>query len=78
MEKSTLSNEELAASRTSPGWRLQTGQDRHEGTLEDVAKRAHERQTRGEHPGVISQIETSIELDMLQLEKLWYAMGLPM
>ena len=77
MAKNTYSNDELMASQTSPGWRLDADQTSHEGTLEDVAKLAHERHTKGEQPGLISQIETSIELDMLQLESLWYAMGLP-
>jgi hypothetical protein len=77
MADNPLSNEDLTASRTSPGWRLETDQVAHEGTLEDVAKLAHERHARGEHPGLIRQIETSLELDMLQLEALWYRMGLP-
>jgi len=77
MAKNTYSNEELAASRSSPGWRLEADEASHEGTLDDVAKLAHERHARGEHPGLVRQIETSVELDMLQLEKLWYAMGLP-
>ncbi len=77
MAKNTWSNEELKASQTSPGWRLEADQTTHEGTLEDVAKLAHERAARGEHPGLIRQIETSIELDMLQLEALWFSLGLP-
>lgn len=77
MAKNIWSNEELTASRTSPGWRLEADQTTHEGTLEDVAKLANERRARGEHPGLIRQIETSIELDMLQLEALWFSMGLP-
>lgn len=77
MAKNIWSNEELTASRTSPGWRLEADQTTHEGTLEDVAKLSHERRGRGEHPGLIRQMETSIELDMLQLEALWYSMGLP-
>lgn len=77
MAKNTYSNDELLASRTSPGWRLNADKTSHEGTLDEVAKLAHDRHAQGEHPGLISQIETSIELDMLQLESLWYAMGLP-
>ena len=77
MAKSTYSDEELMASRAQPGWRLEAEEASHEGTLEDVAKRAHARRARGEPPGLVRQIETAIELDMLQLEKLWYAMGLP-
>ena len=77
MAKNIWSNEELTAQRTSPGWRLEADEATHEGTLDDVAKLAHERHTRGEHPGLIRQIETSLELDMLQLESLWYSLGLP-
>jgi len=73
-----LSDEELNTLRTSQGWRLQAGDTAHDGTLEQVAKIAHERRARGDHPGLIRQIETSIELEMLQLEQLWLAMGLPM
>jgi hypothetical protein len=77
MAKSTYSDEDLVAVRSSAGWRLETDQASHEGTLDDVAKLAHARHARGEHPGLIRQVETAVELDMLQLEKLWYAMGLP-
>jgi hypothetical protein len=77
MANNSWSNEELTASRASPGWRLKTDQGTHEGTLEDVAKLAHDRHARGEQPGLIQQIETSVELDLLQLESLWFSMGLP-
>ena len=77
MAKNTWSNEDLAALRTSPGWRLEADEATQDGTLDDVAKLAHERHARGEHPGLIQQVETSVELDMLQLEALWYSMGLP-
>jgi hypothetical protein len=77
MADKTYSDEELSTLRTSRGWHLNAGEARHEGTLEDVAKIAHERRSRGEHPGLIKQIETSIELEMLQLEAVWRAMGLP-
>jgi hypothetical protein len=77
MADKPYSDQELKALRSSPGWQLDAGDVSHEGTLEDVAKIAHERRARGEHPGVIRQIETSIELEMLQLESLWYALGLP-
>ena len=77
MADKTYSDDELKAMRSSPGWQLEAGEAKHEGTLEDVAKIAHERRQRGEHPGIVRQIENSIELDMLQLEKLWYGLGLP-
>ncbi len=72
------SRDELAKLTKSPGWHLDTGDKaRHTGTLEEVAKLAHERHTRGEHPGIIKQIETSIELEMIQIEQLWRSLGLP-
>jgi hypothetical protein len=40
-------------------------------------KAGHERKQRGEKPGVIRQLENEIELDMLQVEKLWRYLGLP-
>jgi hypothetical protein len=77
MADKTYSDEELKTLRTSPGWQLKAGDATHQGTLEDVAKLAHERRQRGEHPGIISEIETAVELKMLQLESLWYSIGLP-
>jgi len=72
------SHDDLAKLMTSSGWRLETdGKTEHTGTLKDVATVAHERRTRGAHPGIIRQIETSIELEMLQLEQLWLNLGLP-
>lgn len=77
MGNKTYSDDELKALQTSPGWQLEAGGATHEDTLENVAKIAHARRARGEHPGLIRQVETSIELEMLQLEALWRAMGLP-
>ena len=77
MTKKTRSDEELQGLRQSPGWHLEAGEARHEGTLEHVARIAHARRTRGEHPGLIRQVTTSIELEMLELEALWRGMGLP-
>ena len=70
--------DDLKDMANSPGWHLETdGEVKHTGTLEEVARAAHERRARGEHPGIIRQIETSVELEMLQLERLWRALGLP-
>jgi len=77
MADKTYSDDELKARRTSPGWQLEADETKHEGTLEDVARIAHERHQRGEHPGLIKEIENSVELEMLQLEQLWRALGLP-
>jgi hypothetical protein len=69
---------ELKALAKQPGWQLETREGpMHSGTLEQVAKAAHERRARGEHPGIVRQIENAIELEMLELEALWRAIGLP-
>jgi hypothetical protein len=47
------------------------------GTLEDLLNTTHQRQTAGQAPGLIKQAETSIELDMIEIEKLWRYLGLP-
>ena len=72
-------DEELANQLKSPGWKLVTENDEAaaSGTLEEMVKTTHERQAKGEAPGLIARIETSIELDMLQIEKLWHQLGLP-
>ncbi|MBV8798455.1 MAG: hypothetical protein JO208_01395 [Alphaproteobacteria bacterium] len=64
---------------TSPGWRLiPTGIDPAiEGTLEDMARAAHERKRSGKHHGVIQRAEDSLELEAFQLEQLWWHLGLP-
>jgi hypothetical protein len=38
---------------------------------------AHQRKRQGEHLGLIQEIETSVELDMIAVEKLWRFLGLP-
>ena len=71
-------SDDLNTLAKTPGWRLHLDGDAgQEGTLEDVAKAAHARRVRGEHPGIIRQIETALELEMLQLEQLWRYLGLP-
>jgi hypothetical protein len=73
------SPDELAGLAKTPGWSLEHGDAPKPatGTLEDVAKLAHTRHSEGKPPGIIRQIETSLELDMLQLEQLWLSLGLP-
>lgn len=70
---------ELVSLLTSPGWRLiPTGIDpAAEGTLEDMARAAHERKASGKHPGAIQRAEDALELDLLDLEQLWWHLGLP-
>ena len=72
------SPDDLKSLANTPGWRLDAnGKAEREGTLEEVAKAAHARRTRGEQPGIIRRIENAVELEMLQLEQLWRDLGLP-
>ena len=47
------------------------------GTLEDALKSGHARHAQGHAPGRIEELETAIELDLIQIEKLWRYLGLP-
>ena len=73
------SDDELVGLVKSPGWGLVNEKDSGgpTGTLEDVLKANHQKLQSGETPGLIRQLETFIELDMLQIEKLWRYRGLP-
>ena len=70
-----LTLKELIARLDTPGWRLVGDDDdtSETGTLKDVLETSH--QQRG--GGLIKQIETSVELDMIQIEQLWHHLGLP-
>jgi hypothetical protein len=72
-------HEDLVQQLKSPGWRLSDNQPDKTvtGTLSDVLTESHARKAEGQTPGVIKQIETAIELDMLQIEMLWRELGLP-
>ena len=72
-------HDDLVSQLTSPGWRLiPTGIDPAvEGTLEDMARAAHERKRSGKHPGALRRVEDSLELEAFQLEQLWWHLGLP-
>lgn len=62
----------------SKGWRLVEGGKEHKaGTLEDVAREAHRRKQAGHEPGLIQDIESRLQLDMIALEQLWTHLGLP-
>jgi hypothetical protein len=71
--------DQLVARLKSPGWRLVTDKKDKpvSGTLEDLVKVAKDQHEKGEHPGLIEEIETTIELDMIQLAELWRHLGLP-
>jgi hypothetical protein len=71
-------DDELAKRVKSPGWRLVSkDDDAVTGTLEHVLGVTHERRAGGQAPGLIEEIETRIELDMIQIELLWRYLGLP-
>jgi hypothetical protein len=72
------SDDELTRRVKSPGWRLSAANEKPvTGTLEEVLKTGHERREEGHAPGRIQELETAIELDMIQIEKLWRYLGLP-
>jgi len=70
---------ELTTRLKSPGWGLVTGKKSKTvtGTLEKLLHVTHERHKKGQTPGLIGEIETDIELDMIQIELLWRYLGLP-
>ncbi|HEY5083900.1 MAG TPA: hypothetical protein VII48_05225 [Rhizomicrobium sp.] len=71
-------DDELATRVKTPGWLLTRNLDRPiTGTLQHLLNLAHQRKRQGEHPGLIQEIETSVELDMIAVEKLWRFLGLP-
>jgi hypothetical protein len=72
------SDDELTSRVTMPGWRLDPKDGKPvTGTLEEVLKDGHARHVSGDAPARIEELETAIELDMIQIEKLWRYLGLP-
>jgi hypothetical protein len=72
-------HDELVKQLHTPGWRLVT-EDESEaasGTLKDVLVTTHERKKRKKEPGLIQNIETTLELDAIQMQNLWHYLGLP-
>jgi hypothetical protein len=74
---SRYSDDELTRRVTSPGWQLTPAEGGKPvtGTLEEVLKSGH--QQRGQAAARIQELETTVELDMIQIEKLWRYLGLP-
>jgi hypothetical protein len=72
-------HDDLKGRMKSSGWAMLTGQKELSppGTLEHVLGTAHKRKTGGQTPGLIQEIATGIELDMIQIEELWLHIGLP-
>jgi hypothetical protein len=75
---SKYSDDELTARVETPGWRLVRDREKPViGTLRNMLHLSHQRRSRGESPGLIEEIETKVELDMIAMEKLWRYLGLP-
>lgn len=72
-------HEQLVGQLQSPGWRLlpHEGGGQVDGTLEQVVRTAHERKQSGQEPGLVQRIENTFELDLFDLEQLWWHLGLP-
>ena len=73
------SDAELKARLGQHGWRLLAphAEQAITGTLKEVLEFMHERHMMGLPRGMIEEIKTNMELDMLQTEQLWRYLGLP-
>jgi len=61
----------------SPGWSLITGKDETlKGTLEELLHVTHEKHGSGKHPGMLREAATGVQLEILQIERLWRYLGL--
>jgi hypothetical protein len=70
------SQDDLTGRLAKPGWQRTDANGATEtGTLKDMATKAHAE--RAKHPGVIKEIETAVELELIQLQQLWHYLGLP-
>ena len=76
---SKYSLDQLKKKLGDPGWRTITGSIIHtrEGTLGELAEAAHAQHKNGQAAGYLQEIETKVEVNILQLEELWQHMGLP-
>jgi len=71
-------HDELVKQLHTPGWRLVAEDDEAKsGTLKDVLEETHARQKHKKEPGLIRHIETTLELDAIQIQNLWHYLGLP-
>jgi hypothetical protein len=72
----TYSHDDLTRKLTTPGWQRTDAKGATQtGTLQDMATAAHA--DRATHPGVVKEIETAIELGLIDLQKLWEHLGMP-
>jgi len=71
-------HDELVKQLHTPGWRLVTeDEDATSGTLKDVLETTHARKQSKKEPGLVQNIETTLELDAIQIQNLWHYLGLP-
>ena len=72
-------HEELVKRLPSPGWKLVTGNQAMpvQRTLKQMVESTHDRRQNGLATGYIQELETAIEVDMLQIQQLWRQLGLP-
>jgi hypothetical protein len=71
-------HDELVKQLHTQGWRLVTeDEETKSGTLKDVLETTHARKKDKKEPGLIQNIETTLELDAIQIQNLWHYLGLP-
>ncbi len=75
----TYTHDELVSRLGSPGWKVVTANETMpvNGTLKEMVERTHDRHKSGLASGYIQELETAIEVDMLQIQALWHQLGLP-
>ena len=66
-------HDDLVKRLHTPGW----VSDEASGTLKDVLEQTHARKKDKKEPGLIRHIETTLELDAIQIQNLWHYLGLP-
>lgn len=79
--KNKPSHEELVGMQDTKGWKLITDKTTHpidNLTLHEALNVSHARKQRGESPGLIARMGDIFELDLIEMQKLWEHLGLPM
>ena len=74
-----LGLKDLIARLDTQGWHVvgDEGAKSDAGTLKDALETSHQQHQSKAAPGIIRQIENSVELDMIQIQQLWQHLGLP-
>lgn len=76
---SKYTHEQLVERLDKPGWRTAAENEAmpREGSLRTLVEAAHARRAKGQSSGLLREIVTEIEVDMVQLQELWHHLGLP-